>query len=248
MRILAVLIILIYVTEGAYSQDKLNELTVDRPGVAETPFTVAPKNYQFEIGFDYFKRSNGDIFDLPVILFRTGLSQKTELRLSSRSAIDRTAGRDISKVSPFSAGIKTHIIKQRKWFPETDLLANLVVPINPNGDQSSKLGYEFLVLFQNDFYPNSALNYNVGYLWDHVRGTNMFTISSCYNYLPKENLNFFLEYFCYVPDGWLGEQGLDGGITFLVQDNVQLDLSVGYSLLEGRNNTFISSGISFRLQ
>jgi hypothetical protein len=244
---IAVFIILVGLIRFASAQSKLNELTVDRPGVAETPFTVAPKNYQFEIGFDYFKRSNGDLYHLPVVLFRTGLSQKTEFRLSSRNALDKTDSRSLNMVSPFSAGIKTHVIRQKDWIPETDVLANLVVPINPTVDQSAKPGYEFLLLFQNDFYPNSALNYNVGYLWDHVRGTNMFTISACYNYLPSEKINLFAEYFCYMPDGWWGEQGADGGITFLVADNVQLDLSAGYSLLEGKNNLFASSGISFRI-
>lgn len=248
MRSLAICVTLICLGDLAFSQEKLNELTVDRPGVAETPYTVLPKHYQFEVGFDYFERAPGKVFNLPIILFRTGINDKTELRLSSRHVVDKTSSNFYDGVSPFSAGIKRHIVKQKKWVPEIDVLANLVVPLSPTADQSSKLGYDFLLLFQNDFYPNSALNYNIGYLWDHVRGTNSFTISACYNYLPFERVNFFVEYFCFVPDGWWGEQGIDAGVTFLAVDNVQLDLSAGYSLLEGHNNYFVSSGISFRLQ
>ncbi len=248
MKELAVFILLMCIVSVALSQDKLNELTVDRPGVAETPYTVAPKHYQFEIGFDFYDRPGGKIYNLPVVLFRTGINEKTELRLSSRYVQDKTLSNAYDGVSPFSAGFKRHVVKQKKWVPEIDVLANLVVPLSPSMDQSSKLGYDFLLLFQNDFYPNSALNYNIGYLWDYVRGTNAFTISACYNYLPFERVNFFVEYFCFVPDGWWGEQGIDSGVTFLAVDNVQLDLSAGYSLLEGNNNYFVSSGVSFRLQ
>src|ERR1043165_908031 len=108
MKKLAVFVLLMCPVWSAISQDKLNELTVDRPGVAETPFTVAPKAYQFEIGFDYFKRSSGDLYNMPVILFRTGLNEKTELRLSARNVVDKTASQIYNGINPFSAGLKRH--------------------------------------------------------------------------------------------------------------------------------------------
>ncbi len=67
-------LILLLILQGQVSiaQDQLNELTVDRPGIAEAPFTVAPRTFQVETGFDYYKRTSGEIFFLPVSLFRTG--------------------------------------------------------------------------------------------------------------------------------------------------------------------------------
>ncbi len=50
----------------AQEQDRLNELTVDRPGIAEAPFTVSPGMFQFETGFDYYKRTTGEVYFLPV--------------------------------------------------------------------------------------------------------------------------------------------------------------------------------------
>src|SRR4051794_31311644 len=102
MKKLAVSITLVCLGRLAYCQEKLNELTVDRPGVAETPFTVAPKNYQFEIGFDYFSRSSGKLYNLPTILFRTGISEKTELRLSARNVLDHTDNTLFNGITPFS--------------------------------------------------------------------------------------------------------------------------------------------------
>ena len=50
MRKFITFFIINFIFTTAYSQDNLNELTVDRPGIAETPFTVSPGMYQFEIG------------------------------------------------------------------------------------------------------------------------------------------------------------------------------------------------------
>src|SRR6478609_1776677 len=92
--VLGLLIYLSYLTNEVRAQseidsDELNELTVDRPGIAETPFTVAPGTFQFETGFDYYSRYNGDVSFLPVVLFRTGLSKSAELRITEKHMIDK---------------------------------------------------------------------------------------------------------------------------------------------------------------
>src|SRR5882672_7262984 len=92
-----------FMITAAFSQKtKLNELTVDRPGVAETPFTVPKGMYQFEVGFDYFKRYNGEIYNLPVVLFRTGISERAELRLSTKQLLDKTEAVPYNEISPLS--------------------------------------------------------------------------------------------------------------------------------------------------
>ena len=127
-------------------------------------------------------------------------------------------------------------------------MANMVIPLNPASSQAKNLGYEVLLLFQNDFYPNTAINYNVGYIWDSNRAKSVFTASFCFNYLPTERVGLFAEYFGYIPNQWPGEQGLDGGMTYLLLPRLQLDISAGISRLEQRNNLIVSSGFSFRIK
>ena len=134
----------------AQEQDRLNELTVDRPGIAEAPFTVAPRTCQLETGFDYYKRTSGEILFLPVTLFRAGLSNNTELRISAKHILDKTAAQKLNGFSPLTIGIKTHIIEQRGWVPETDILVDLIIPISSTDLQPEKMGHDVLLLFQND--------------------------------------------------------------------------------------------------
>lgn len=231
-----------------HAQDELNELTVDRPGIAESPFTVAPGMYQFEVGFDYFKRYNGNLYNLPVALFRTGISNGAELRISSRHLLDNTDGKSFNGSTPLLVGVKVHIIHQNKWIPETDILTNIIIPVGTSYAQPKNLGHEVLLLFQNDFYPNTAINYNIGYTWDGNRQKGILNTSFCYNYLPTHKVGLFLEYFSYMRADWPGEIGMDGGMTYQVKPKFQMDISIGISRLDKQNNYFISTGFALRLE
>ncbi len=238
----------LFVIRLAYTQsDELNELTVDRPGIAESPFTVAPGMFQFETGFDYYKRYNGDIYFLPVSLFRTGLSKNAELRVSVKNIQDNTSTGKLRGISPLTIGIKTHIIEQRGWIPETDILADIIVPVGRSDLNPSQLGHDILLLFQNDLSTKAAINYNVGLVWDGFSSTSIFTSSVCFNYLPSDRLGLFIEYFDFIRKKGTEEHGIDGGMTYRIDTHLQLDLSVGASRLNNQTNLFISSGFSIRL-
>jgi len=242
------LVFSLLVIRFAYAQsDELNELTVDRPGIAESPFTVARGMFQFETGFDYYKRNTGNIYFLPVSLFRTGLSKNAELRVSIKNIQDNTASGKLRGISPFTIGIKTHIIEQRGWIPETDILADIIVPLGKSELQPTQLGHDILLLFQNDFSTKAAINYNVGLVWDGFSSTSIFTSSVCFNYLPTDRLGLFIEYFDFIRKKGTEEHGIDGGFTYRIDTHVQLDFSSGISRIESQTNFFFSSGVSVRL-
>ncbi|MEQ1584335.1 MAG: transporter [Cyclobacteriaceae bacterium] len=244
-------VILLYlILQGLVSvaQDQLNELTVDRPGIAEAPFTVAPRTFQLETGFDYYKRTSGEIFFLPVTLFRTGLSKNTELRISVKNIQDKTSSQKLKGFSPLTVGIKTHIIEQRGWIPETDILVDLIFPLGNSDLQPADLGHDVLLLFQNDLSPKTAINYNIGVIWDGFSDEELFTASFCFNYLPTDKVGLFIEYFDFLRSQGAKEHGIDGGFTFLLHRMIQADLSAGLSWVDGNQNHFVSSGISFRIE
>jgi Putative MetA-pathway of phenol degradation len=229
------------------AQDQLNELTVDRPGIAEAPFTVAPRTYQLETGFDYYKRTNGEVYFLPVSLFRTGLSKAAELRVTIKNIHDRTNEPAIKDISPLSVGIKTHIIAQRGWIPETDILADIIIPLGSSSLHPDEIGHDILLLFQNDISPRFATNYNVGLIWDGFSNQSQFTSSFCFNFLPTDKMGLFIEYYNFLRKA-VKENGIDGGFTFLLAPMVQADISAGLSFIDRRPNHFVSAGVSVRIK
>ncbi len=232
----------------AQEQDRLNELTVDRPGIAEAPFTVSPGMYQLETGFDYYKRTSGEIYFLPVSLLRVGLSKNTELRISVKNILDKTSSQKLKGFSPLTIGIKTHIIEQRGWIPETDILVDLMIPLGNSDLQPVQMGHDVLLLFQNDLSAKTAINYNVGLAWDGFSNESLFTASFCFNYLPTDKVGLFVEYADFIRKKGMKEHGFDGGFTFLLWPLIQADISTGVSWVNGSQNHFVSSGISIRIQ
>lgn len=226
---------------------RLNELTVDRPGIAEAPYTVRPKHYQLESGFEYYNRDNTDVFFMPAMLLRTGLSTAAELRVGVRNILEKHAGSELRDISPITVGIKTHIIEQRGWIPETDILADLIFPTGQSPLQPSSTGHDVLLLFENDLSEKVALNYNVGYIWDGFSVDEMFTASFCLNYLHSDAIGLFAEYYDFLRKNGTKEHGFDAGITFLASPMIQFDLSAGVSRVSGGWNNFVAAGVSFRV-
>lgn len=231
----------------AIGQDQMTEMTVDRPGFAETPYTVSRGVFQLEIGFDYFNRYNSSLYNLPTALLRAGINKKYEVRLALQQSRDNGRGNAEMGIAPISLGIKRHVVQQNRKIPEIDILANAIIPIFNSPLFSKNWGYEFLLLFENDFYPNSAINYNVGFTWDKTYGQSVFTTNFCYNYLPSPRTGLFIEYFGFMPGTQPAEHGLDGGITYLLWRNLQMDFSVGISRVATNQNIFVSSGFSIRI-
>ena len=226
---------------------RLNEMTVDRPGIAEAPYTVLPKQFQLETGFDFYHRNDADVYFLPTMLFRTGLSQSAELRIGVRNIYERRTGGDLKGISPVTIGIKTHIIEQRGWIPETDILADVILRTGSSSLQPERTGHDILLLFENDLSEQVAVNYNVGYIWDGFSADEMFTASACFNYLPSDNWGIFVEYYDFLRKNGTKEHGIDGGFTALLSPLVQVDLSAGISRVIGHWNRFVSAGVSFRV-
>ena len=176
------------------------------------------------------------------------MSKNTELRISAKNILDKTSSQKLKGFSPLSVGIKTHIIEQRSWIPETDILVDLIIPLSNSDLQPANLGHDVLLLFQNDLSRKTAINYNVGVIWDGFSDEELFTSSFCFNYLPTDRVGLFTEYYNFLRDEGATEHGIDGGFTFLLWPLVQADFSAGVSWIEGSQNHFVSSGISFRIE
>jgi hypothetical protein len=248
MRFYLIIIVALYFPQFVTAQEKLNEINVDRPGIAESPFTVAPKKFQLETGFDYYKRTNEVVKFLPVTLLRTGISQAAELRVSVKHINQKKPGTEVLGVSPLSVGIKTHVIQEKGWIPEMDILADVIIPMGKSPLQPQNLGHDILLLFQNDLGKKTSLNYNLGLIWDGISNSEMYTSSFCLNYLTTDRFGLFIEYFNFIRKSDSREHGLDGGFTFLLLPLLQADFSAGISLTDGNPNHFFSSGLSFRVQ
>jgi len=114
-----------------------------------------------------------------------------------------------------------------KWLEHTTFV--LYVPISTN-------------YYQNLFFQFTG-DYMAGR--ETYQFKPMLTLSVSGNIDPKSN--WFAEIYTLSEQGYLNYPILAGGATYLINNNFQLDISIGTALYEDGNNRFIDCGLSYRL-
>lgn len=232
---------------------------VDRPGVADMPYTVAPRHFQFCNGFDFINRGNWNGLQLPSFLFRTGITHNTELRVGIKNLFVDTTANDLKYpygyqggTTPISLGLKVVLLREKGIIPQVALMTDIILPFTSAPIyKNSYSGHDLYLLFLNNFTKKLFINYNVGVIWDN--GPPIWALSFCLEYQATKQLGFFIEQYDYLPEqevidsDILTEIAIDGGITYLIAPKVQFDCSAGYSKTNDRDNYFIGTGISFRI-
>ena len=91
------------------------------------------------------------------------------------------------------------------------------------------------------------LSYNLGSEWDGntLEPTFIYTISTGYS-ISKKTATYF-EVFGFAPQKENTNHNIDGGITYLINDNFMLDLSSGFGISKNAPKYYIAFGFSFRI-
>src|SRR5688572_26378834 len=108
---------------SAYGQEKSFEpLSIDRPDVSNLPNTVRPGHYQFEIGSERGHGKNLREFQVPNMVFRTGLNRKSELRVGfDHLRLDSLANGQVDNMLFLMLGAKYRFLDERDRCPSVAL-------------------------------------------------------------------------------------------------------------------------------
>ena len=227
------------------------ELVTDRPDRTESA-TVVPRGLlQVETGYLFAREGGVDSFAAPGTLFRIGLGGRTELRLGHAGVVGAEGRRG---AGDSEVGAKVNLIPQADgWRPELALLGGLSLPTGGDGFSSGGADPSFLVAFAHEPAPGVSLGYNAGAAWESssdLQNRDAFVVYSlALGISLTDRLGAFLELFgdrqvtAEVATG----AAVDGGLTFLLTDVLQLDVAVGRGLREPADDLFVGTGVSLRL-
>ncbi len=226
----------------------------DRPGIADGSQTIAPKQFQIEVGFQN-EHDRGDdrfsdvrILSTPLLL-RYGLASGFELRvegngyehLGSRvfnaglgdpAGIEPTAG----GYAPFSIGMKYHFNDK----PSLGVIARLFVPSGSGRFKSDTTTGDVRLAADLTLNDKWALNPNIGAKVEDGNVSALAALTAQYNINDKVNV---------FVDGGYADSAilLDGGGAWIVGRNTQFDASIGWRA-HGVNApiVFFAAGVSRR--
>jgi hypothetical protein len=229
-------------------------LVTDRPDATESSSVIAPGFAQFEMGVTAIEDADGEsAVEYGGSLLRVGLVEDWELRLGWGGYLESDS---VSGANDAMLGFKYYITPEGdSWFdPEAAILVHTSLPVGDRDITSDALDPDFLLSFSHTLSEQFSLGYNLGGMLEtseKADGSETTLSSGLYSvavgYGATEQLGLFLEVFGAV--GLSAEESpasLDGGITWLFNDDSQLDLFAGVGINGDADDWFVGLGYSIR--
>ena len=231
-------------------------LVTDRPDATESPETVRPGRFQIEGGYTLLGVDELREHSLGEILVRVGVVDRIELRfgLNSYSWL-RTPDGTVSGLSDTSFGLKAKLVQGNGSGLASPTLALLVSTTLPTGaDEFSSGGAEpdIRLAAAWELSERVGLASNIGWAYanDRDAGERFHELASsvALGYGLSERWGAFIEYFGFYPVDQVrpSENFVDGGLTYLVRPDFQLDGRVGYGLNGADDSFFVGFGTTAR--
>lgn len=225
-------------------------IQLDRPDQTECPFIV-PKGYiQAENGLTYEKINHSNkSFAHPSTLWKYGFSDNIEFRLITEIISEKESATTITTLSPITIGFKVKIAEENGIVPITSFIGHLTVPHwASKAAQSNYYAPSFRFTMQHTLSKNIALAYNLGAEWDGETPETTFIYTLTTGFSMTEKVGAYLELYGFAPQNQKANHRFDGGFTYLINNNVIVDLSGGIGLTDNAPKSFVSLGFSYRFK
>jgi len=227
----------------------------DRPDFTESPETVAPGWLQFEGGYTFTQRDEDNEHSVPELLLRVGLIERLELRLALNYLAVDAVEADQQGLEDLTLGMKIKLVQGSEDFdltaPDVAIIVEITLPTGGDDfreDQPQpQIKFAFAWALADRLSLGSNLNY--AYLSEGGERFNQFSGSLTLGYKLTERWGTYVEYFGFVPASKDGpnESFFDGGFTYLVNDNLQLDARAGVGAFNGKSpDYFVGVGLAWR--
>lgn len=233
-----------------YSWGQSSSIQTDRPDQTESPFTVPYNYFQIESGILYEKTSGIEKTALlPTTLLKYGVSDRFEIRIIGDVVAQKSLSVSSIGLDPITFGLKANLCHERGVFPEISIIGHLkTTKLSSSSLRTTHPAPDFRFTMQHTLSDRFILGYNIGAEWDgeSARPTYIYTLTTGAS-IYKE-LSGFVEVYGYFPIQGIQDHRIDGGFTYLLNHDLQLDLSAGIGLSKYSPDYFISGGISYRFR
>jgi hypothetical protein len=249
--------IFVFITGGTSRAQLTKNLVTDRPDQTESAFIVPKGSVQIELGAVYEREDFEDgilleNYSHPALLVRYGLLKTMELRLACELVNERHtfAGNSTGTAGflPLAVGTKIYICNEENFRPQTALIMHVTIPKLGSKEFANEFfAADFRFTMQHSLSERFSLSYNLGAEWDgnipNAAGIYTLSLSSSLT----ESIGAFIESYGFLIEKETPDHRIDGGLTYLLSRNLQLDASGGLGITDKSPDYFLGAGISLRL-
>ncbi len=243
-------------------------LVTDRPDFTESTEAVPFGHAQLESGytFTYDREDTDRVHDhtAPEMLWRIGLFEKFELRVAwagyswtqSQYQGETRGGRAVTRedwddgANDMNLGFKYKLWEQDGLLPHFGVIGEMSVPSGSAGVSSGDVDPGAKLLWAYDLADGLALAGNVNFASLTEDDDRFFQTANSVSLAASltDWLGTYFEYFGFYPNSQHTDCAhyLNGGFTFLITDNLQLDVRTGFGLNEEADDLFSGVGFSYR--
>ncbi|AWA29202.1 transporter [Flavobacterium magnum] len=224
-------------------------IQTDRPDQTETPALVPKGMFQMENGFSYEKaNADAQAVTAPSSLIKFGVNDHFELRLILEFEFREEFDQKVSGLNPVLIGFKTRLAEEQGIVPKTSFIAHLAIPDLASKEMKATFyAPEFRFTMQHTLSDRLSLGYNLGAEWDGEtpEPTFIYTLTTGISLSGKAGC--YVELYGFSPQKSRPDHRCDGGFTYLLSNDMMVDVSAGIGISENAPDYYAAVGFSFRL-
>lgn len=266
MKKVILTIILVIIGVVAFAQTDTTETIYipDRPGYTYNAHLVGLHQMDIEMGFGYNYMKNVGYMNNGA---KTNIFYNTDyIRYGAFKWLEFRYGVEFGSMSPDSiggysttngvrginVGFKIPILCDVKYAPDIAIVATTYLPnIGKPCFAYTNYAPSLNLALQKCFFDRLVLFGNAGLYFDGFSQINTTTINynaslAAYFFITQKFAIFAETMVMYNPRTAPNNM-FDGGCVYYITDNIQWDLSFGANYVSGLDNSFINSGISWRI-
>ena len=223
-------------------------IVADRPDQTVSSLTIPHKSFQIEGGvlFGDLNNEAQRLYLIPTTLFRYGLFRGVELRLGENLVKYKSESSSEARfgLSDLELGAKFQILNREDVNTKIAFLTHVVLPTGAEGLSTEKYGTINKLAISHELNSFVGLGYNVGYdYFGYSKG--ILTYSLALGAAFNDKLGAYLEFYGQWRDFDNFVINFDSGITYLLQENLQLDFSFALGLNQRMN--YFAVGCSWNI-
>jgi len=230
----------------------ISPIETDRPDQTETASLVPKGYFQMENGFSIEDTEPGFIYTHPSTLWKVGVTEFFEVRVITEYInIQLDPNPKVDGLLPVRVGFKSRLLDQKGVVPKTSFIGHISLPgVASKQFQQTYFAPDLRLAFQHSISDRYTVGYNFGAEWDGETPRPDFIYTLSLSAGLFHGLSIYGELYGSMPQQSEDDADLrlDGGFTYLVSNDVLVDISGGIGITDNAPEKYIAIGLSYRFK